>query len=157
MKLSKAQEQDLETIKYFTPQYLSGYPLTKKDIEMFFEHSEKGMHKDLFTSYQALEDCSNGLFALIQGKIWRGTHMGMYEEGVLSGDMPYAVILGMNDKSKVRHWSIRWFYKLIGKETSIFYHSPPPRSVVDFMKKEMFKGHDANTIERCYQRILSNE
>lgn len=43
--------------------------------------------------------------------------MGMYEEGVLEGSMPYSVILdGM------------------------------PKSVVEFMAKEMFKGRDADSI-----------
>lgn len=63
-----------------------------------------------------------------QAKRWTGVTMRMYEQGILDGTMPYSVILGKtpyNDK-------------------------PVPRSVVDFMKKEMFKGIDAELIEKCY-------
>jgi hypothetical protein len=53
----------------------------------------------------------------------------MYEPGVLEGTMPYYTILGGDDK-------------------------PAPRAVVDFIKKEMFQGHDSELIETCYQDIL---
>lgn len=65
---------------------------------------------------------------LIQGKRTRGLHMQLWEEGVLEGSVPYCTLL----------------------------HDPrPPRSVVDFMKKEMFKGTDAEIIERCYQEKVN--
>lgn len=156
MRLSKAQSNDLETIKYFIPPGLKDKHISNDDIRMFFEHSERGMHKELLNSASGLEHISDGLWALIQGKIWRGTHMGMYEEGVLSGDMPYMIILGLCDKSYKRHWLIRWFFVLIGKGSYVFVNTPPPRSVVDFMKKEMFKGYNADQIERCYQEILNS-
>lgn len=60
---------------------------------------------------------------LIQGKRNRGLHMQLWEEGILEGTVPYYTLL----------------------------HDPkPPRSVVDFMKKDMFKGTDADIIEQTY-------
>lgn len=69
---------------------------------------------------------TKGLEALEEGKRWRGIHMGMYEIGVLEGSVPYYTLLGGEDK------------KLI------------PVSLKDFMKREMFKGIDAELIETVY-------
>ena len=60
--------------------------------------------------------------------------MEMYEEGVLERSMPYFVLLGGYQGEK-----------------------PMPRNVVNFMKKEMFKGIDGNVIENAYQLVLSNK
>jgi len=67
---------------------------------------------------------TEGFNLLKQGKNWRGIHMEMYEEGVLDGSMPYCVIL-----------------------------EDMPRVVVDFIKREMFKGKDAEIIEKAYQIV----
>ncbi len=60
----------------------------------------------------------DGFNALVEGKSWRGVHMRMYEEGVNDLSMPYLEIV-----------------------------SGMPRPVVDFLKKEMFKGSHAKLIE----------
>jgi len=65
---------------------------------------------------------TDGFNALVSAKQWRGrTIHELYEPGVLSGDVPYATLI-----------------------------ENAPRSVIDFMKKEMFKGNDANVIEAIY-------
>lgn len=69
---------------------------------------------------------TDGFNALVAAKQWRGRHIHeMYEPGILDGTMPYIVIL-----------------------------EGAPRSVVDFMKKEMFQGIDAEAIEKCHQELL---
>lgn len=63
-----------------------------------------------------------GFDALCEGKRWRGIHVHeMYEQGIMDGSVPYCVLVeGL------------------------------PRVVVDFLKKEMFEGNDAELIEMCY-------
>ncbi len=68
---------------------------------------------------------TDGFNALVSGKQWRGrTVHELWEQGILDGSVPYSVLLeGL------------------------------PELVVDFMKKEMFKGDDADLIERVYREI----
>lgn len=131
MKLTTRRKKDLETIMYFMPD-LKGIKITDKDIKMFFEHSEQGRHKNKMKS----DHFKDGFNLLLQGKRWRGIHIHeLYEPGILDGSMPYFVLLGG--------------YKIFDKKEEIV-----PRNVVDFLKKEMFKGEDAKLIERTYQEIL---
>jgi hypothetical protein len=129
MKLSKRRQNDLESIVYFMPSSMKNIPITERDIEMFFENSEQGKHKDKIGSGGIGGDAGYpGLNALIEGKRWRGIHMHeMYESGVLQGIMPYFVILGCGG---------------YGPKVLV--------SVKDFMKKEMFRGVDGNLIEEIY-------
>ncbi len=147
MKLTKSQQNELEVWEYFMPDNCKWLPKTGKDIEMFFEWSEQGKHKDkLRWNYNITE---HPYFqGLVEGKRWAGIHWQMYEDGVLDGTMPYFTILGGNDKIVYKKWWQIWRhkYRLI--------HNPPPRSVVNQMKREMFTGIDAEVIENCYQRIL---
>jgi hypothetical protein len=122
MKLTSKQQEELIVWEYFIPQTVKWLPKTDKDIEMFFEWSEQGKHK----AKGVLVD--NSYFnALREGKRWAGIHWGMYEDGVVSGDFPYIVLLSGKDRL--------------------------PRPVVNQMKREMFKGKDADVIEECYQMI----
>lgn len=68
----------------------------------------------------------DGFNALVQGKRWRGIHVHeLFEVGVIEGTMPYITILdGM------------------------------PKYVVEFLKKEMFRGIDADIIEKVYLEII---
>jgi len=111
-KMTAKQQKDLETIRYFIPSQLCNVPITEEDERMFLEHSERGLYSDVSTP---------GLEALRQGKIWRGRHAEIYEEGVLEGSMPYTVIF-----------------------------EDAPRSVIEFMAREMFKGIDKELIESLY-------
>lgn len=135
MKITNKQKKDLETILYFAPKELvEKYPITNKDIEDFFNYSDRGIAP-------ADHSCGTGLgrdrgkprgyHSLLEGKRWRGIHVHeLYEPGVRNLTVPYFILLGGIDKEKM------------------------PRSVVDFLKREMFKGQDADIIEKCYQSIL---
>lgn len=71
-----------------------------------------------------LSHFDDGFNILLLGKSRRGLHMGLWEEGVLEGTFPYVTLLeGL------------------------------PRAVVDFMKREMFKGIDAQLIEQIYEEL----
>lgn len=75
-------------------------------------------------------DCSY-FEALRQGKRYAGINIHeLYEPGILEGTMPYFTILG-------------------GEKTI-------PREVVEFLKKEIFKGMNADVIEICYQRVCND-
>ena len=126
MKLTRAQQNELEIWEYFMPKHMGWSSETDEDIKMFFEWSERGLHKDIGS-----RDNLSYFEALRQGKRWAGIHMEMYEDGVLNGTMPYYIILGGQDKEIM------------------------PRNVVDFIKKEMFRGIDREIIEKTYQEIIN--
>jgi hypothetical protein len=112
------QQKDIDTARYFIPRAMKGVEITQEHIDQYLAVSERG-------------EKNAGKFdenPLIQGKRNRGLHMGLWEEGVLEGSVPYFTLLGENE--------------------------PIPRLIVDFMKKEMFKGLDAEQIEYCYQSLL---
>lgn len=67
----------------------------------------------------------DGFNALIQGKQWRGVHMEMWEDTVLEGIIGYRELL-----------------------------LDVPKSVMEFMSKEMFKGIDKNKIELLYAKAI---
>ena len=114
-------------------------PKTEECVKKFFDWSERGKYKDVVYGGISYFD------ALREGKKWAGIHMHeLYEQGILDGSMPYFSILGGFDNQK-RWWQ---FWKSP--------HKPVPREVVDFMKKEMFKGIDKDVIESCYQEILKH-
>lgn len=123
--LSKKQQLDIETLLYFIPSYLDSIVVTENDKRMFLEHSEKGFNRNKVNSF----NIQDGFNVLVEAKRWRGIHIHeLYEPGVLDGTMPYYTLLGGGDK-------------------------PIPRCVVDFLKKEMFQGRDADIIEKTYQLI----
>lgn len=70
----------------------------------------------------------DGFNALIQGKRWRGIHIHeMYEKGILDGTMPYIILL-----------------------------ENMPRSVIEFLQKEMFRGEDKDIIDKV-DKVLRGE
>ncbi len=130
MKLTTKQQNELVVWQYFMPKNIKWEEETEEDITKFFEWSQEGKHKERSGSLSGELDTSY-FNALREGKKWAGIHMQIYEEGVLDLSMPYVVILG-----------------------GYTDEDPAPREVVDFMKKEMFKGTDAKIIEDCYEQIL---
>jgi len=126
--MTPKQQKDIESIMFFIPKLK--YPTsTKEDIKNFLELSERGLHKEL-ENYLKMD----GFNALVQGKRWRGIHVHeLWESGILDGLVPYWTLLGGENPKEIM-----------------------PRSVVDFMKKEMFKGIDANRIEYHYQEVLKH-
>jgi len=95
--------------------------------EAFTLFSERGVKPD----FSYIENPYR-YFQLLEGKRWQGIHMQMWEDGNLDGTIPYWVLMGGEDLKEIL-----------------------PRIVVDFMKKEMFKGIDAELIEKVYQDVLN--
>lgn len=145
MKLTSRQEKEIFIWEYFAPQRIKYPERNDEDIKKFLEWSERGLHRE-----RGMLNEASYFEKLREGKRWAGIHMRMYEEGVLDGSMPYMVILGGFDKTVYRIWWKFWKPKYNIK------HDPIPRIIVDFMKKEMFKGIDSELIEKCYNR-LTNE
>lgn len=58
----------------------------------------------------------------------RGILMGEYEKGILEGLTPYMTILGFEEGD-----------------------TPMPEYVVEFIKKELFKGRDSDLIDKIYR------
>jgi len=124
--MTPKQQKDIESIMFFIPKLKYPTP-TEEDIKNFLELSERGLHKEL-ENYLKMD----GFNALIQGKRWRGIHIHeLWEKEILSGLIPYLTILGKENPKYIL-----------------------PRIVVDFIKKEIFKGYDADLIEYCYQEVL---
>lgn len=115
--MTKGQQQDLETIRFFIPASMRHLEISEQDIKDFFELSEQGKHQE-----RVGLSTMDGFNALCQGKRWRGVHMEMWEEGILSGDVPY--------------WEV-----LDGL----------PQNVVEFTAKEMFKGTDKELIMKTWE------
>lgn len=139
MKLTPAQKKELVVWRYFLPED-NWEKETEEDIKKFFEWSEKGLHKEV--KYGDMSYFN----ALRQGKRWAGIHMHeMYEQGILDGSVPYFTLLGGFDNNK-KWWQ---FWKSP--------HNAIPRAVVDFMKKEMFRGADSEIIEDAYKIVLGTK
>lgn len=175
--LTNGRKKDLETIRYFIPNNFNGWSYTDGDrykkfgylleatskidkngqsISRRYYQDDKGKDPiECFfdvSDYGKLEIRCNDLKELNklrEGKRWRGIHIHeMYEQGILGGSVAYFVLLGGfcgEERS--------WFLRLLGKER--FKHDPMPRSVVDFLKREMFKGKDAEIIESVYKLIIN--
>lgn len=110
--LNPKKEDEINCILYFLPSSLNIPEISEDAKLMYFELVEKGKHKDKINSYSM--DAFN---CLVQGKRWRGIHVGMYEEGVLDGSVPYSVLF-----------------------------DDAPNFVIKFMAKQMFKGLDKDII-----------
>lgn len=116
--MTKSQQKEITILKYFANP-IWAKPITDDDIKKYFEWSEQGLHKDQTSS--ALSTVKDGFDTLVACKRWRHRHIEMYEESILSCDMPYISILdGM------------------------------PLEVVEYLAKEMFKGLDKDLIMWIY-------
>ena len=131
LKLTNKQKKEPVVWKYFMLEQDLRLKITDENLKMFFEWSERGLHKQ--EANDAIrKNTQTGFGALVRGKRLAGIHMHeLYEPGILNGTVPYFTLLGGEDGV------------------------PIPREVVDFMKKEMFRGIDAETIEKVYQEIHS--
>ena len=147
--MQSKKEKEIELLLWFMPSTLKHINITKEDIKKFFEYDEQGKHKkDIKLSH-----FDDGFNALIGAKQNRGRNMEFWEDGIMSGLQPYNDLLGNNEGCITRRWynPMRYF-----KGKYKFYNIPLPRNVVDFMKKELFKGMDAELIEKLYQNICKN-
>ena len=126
--MTNKQKEDLETIKFFIPKDLSKIKINSEDIAKFLENSEKGLHKsDIKQSH-----FKDGFNVLISAKKWRGIHMGLWEDSILDGSIGYFTLLGGENTKEIL-----------------------PKSVVNFMKKEMFRGKNEEIIEKIYKKITN--
>ncbi|MEK6882317.1 MAG: hypothetical protein AABY22_22045, partial [Nanoarchaeota archaeon] len=73
--MTKKQIEDLETIEYFVPDWgdFKDIKITDENRKSFLLFSERGIKSEKTKGYEKL----------LEGKRWRGIHMGMYEEGIL--------------------------------------------------------------------------
>lgn len=148
MKLSKGQKEELKLLTYFIKGSYSD-----ADVLKYFERAEQGKHKEQAEKAgQPMQNVElNGFHALVWAKKSIKFNMELWEEGVLEGSVPYFTLLGGYEKTVYRKWYQFWKPKLW------FEHQPVPRFLVEKMKGQMFKGIDAETIEKCYQIILSEK
>ncbi len=143
MKLTNNQLNEIKLWEYFMPSNCPWMTKTDKDLEIFFEWSENGRHKDYMNINTYKPEGRTYAHALYWGKKRAGIHIHeLWEPSVLDDTLPYFTLLGGLENNK-KWWQ---FWKSP--------HKPLPRYVVDFMKKEMFKGIDAEVIENCYQKII---
>jgi len=132
MKITNKQIKNLELIKYFIPNNYDGRPYGKFPISA----EEAFILKDVYGKETPPENIKDPyeLRRLEQGKRWLGIYCHeMVEPGILDGSMPYWVVLGGCSPKEIL-----------------------PRNVVDFMKKELFRGQDDEIIENCYQKVLKH-
>lgn len=127
---------------WFMPQATKHIKITKEDIKKFFEYDERGLHKEDIK----LSHFNDGFNALISAKQNRGRNMEFWEDGVMTGLQPYFTLLGGYEGERSKYNPMRY---IKGR----FYNVPLPRNVVDFIKKEMFKGKDSEVIERVYKEV----
>lgn len=112
--MTKKQQRDLNSIEWFIPERMLG-EITDADKSDFFNLSERGIKPKNETV---------GFKKLMEGKRWRGIHIGMYEEGVLEGSVPYVVLI-----------------------------EDMPEDVVWYIAKEMFCGIDREKIMSLASKI----
>lgn len=154
MTFTKRQLDEKECLEWFGGSILERWPPQEGEFEAYLNHSERGIPLKVFKrGYEDMNvyaECKK-LRGRFCEKETGDNKLPIYVEGLLEGTMPYFTILGGYDKAVKKPWYRRWF----SKYRYDFYHNPPPRSVVDYMKKALFKGMDADVIEKCYQSILS--
>jgi len=123
--------KEIERIKYFIPKNYDGRPYGKMIVtaeEAFILKSEKGIN----TPPENIKD-PYYYRQLLEGKSWQGIIVHeLWEQGILDGSVPYWCLLGGENPKKIM-----------------------PRNIVDFMKKEIFKGYDKDLIEKVYQEVLN--
>jgi hypothetical protein len=130
MKITSRQKKDIETILEFIPYSHKDVVITEQDILDFLNYSSHGIYPENRKGKGKFDGGIDGFSALVQGKRMRGLHMELWEDGNLEGTMPY--------------------YTLLQNE-----NGPISPALKDFMKKEMFKGVDAEMIENLYQDIIA--
>ena len=119
--------KDLQLALYFVPQALKHIEITEENKKMFVEWASQGKHKEKIK----LSHFDDGFNTLVQGKKWAGiTAHELWEPGLLDGSVSYWTLLGGEDDDEIL-----------------------PKFIVDWMKREMFKGKDANLIEELYRKV----
>jgi len=126
------ENNDVKIAKYFCSlnTVLKNIEITKDDEKKFIEYSSHGKHK----LDKKLSHFADGFSALIAGKRHAGFTMAMWEESVLSGDVPYLTLFGD---------------RILPRGKNIF-----PEFIVKFASNEMFKGLDRKLIMDIYNKNI---
>lgn len=123
--MKKYLNKEIECIEFFIPD--RPMKRMKSADQAFADYSERGIKPN----FEEIENPYR-FHQLMEGKRWRGIHVHeMWEDGILDGSVPYWTLLGGEDPNEIL-----------------------PRIVVNFLKREIFKGIDAELIEKVYQDIL---
>lgn len=137
----RKENREIKRLEWFIPKYMTDIPVNEKPKflkagdahpkisadDAFALLSERGIRPNLGALINPLR-----FFQLKEAKRWRGIICHeLWEQGIIDGSIPYWTLLGGEDANDIL-----------------------PRHVVDFMKKEMFKGMDAENIETIYQKVL---
>lgn len=128
-KLTKKQELEKKNLEWFGSFLFKQFPPHEGEFEEYLAHSERGKIIKGFVR-------GNQTFNVYdEAKIWRGRMIhelwedSFYKEN--TGWIGLFTLLGGESKEEIM-----------------------PRYIVDFVKKEMFAGQDANLIEEIYQKVL---
>lgn len=115
------QQRDLETITYFIPGGFKKILISNQDIEDFLVYSERGQFKE------------------------RGTKSILKQLKDCDG------FDALNIGKRWRGIHIHMWEEAINDVPYSSLVKDLPRSIIEFMKKEMFEGKDKDVIENCCQ------
>jgi hypothetical protein len=125
------REKELKVWEYFIPsKWKKDYVRTDEGVKSFFEYSERGKKRLDYNGYININELSKDdacYVSLLEGKRWAQIHVGMYEEGIMEGTMPYILIL----------------------EEMI-------EEVMEFFAKNLFKGKDKELIHSLWKSSLKS-
>lgn len=122
MKLSPKQQNEISVWEYFIPQNCQWLEKTDDDIKKFFEWSEQGKHKNDLEIPMYKKEGRTYFHALVWGKKWANIHIHELWEPDIGTTIGYIELV-----------------------------DEMPRVVIDFIKKEIFKGADSEVIEKSYE------
>jgi hypothetical protein len=70
-RLTNKQKKELDILMENRPDNVDWADQTEEDIKMFFEWSDKGMHRDIASIHTTLKEGRTGFHALVWAKKWR--------------------------------------------------------------------------------------
>jgi hypothetical protein len=117
MRFSRKQLADLVTIEFFIPPAYRSTGITEQDRIDFMAYSDRGEIVRPSEFGTMKTGQLTGYQILLQAKRWRGIHMELWETGIMDGSVPIAVLV-----------------------------EDLPPEVIDFAKRELFKGFIAEMI-----------
>ena len=123
--------REIKRLEYFIPSRKIEAPLgvMMTADEAFVRKSEHGIEPD----FTRIEN-TRRYYELVQGKRWQGIHVHeLWEPGILDGSVPYWTLLGGESPDEII-----------------------PRHIVTFLKGEIFRGKNKETIEKVYQDVLNH-
>ena len=129
--LSKKQQLEKENLEWFNPSFFKQYPPEEGEFEDYLAHSENGVE------LRGRKRGWNNFNIYSEAKRWRGiTIHEMWEESFLKMDGSWP-----------------GYYYLLQEEGELGDGKPIPEHIKDFIKREIFKGIDAESIDTTYRQI----